>query len=220
MINQWSISRLSTWESCPAKAKFKFVDKIHEMSGPQAERGTVIHSFIEGYLNGTVDNLPPEVKADMAPVYDILKEQKPLTEHKIGFTREWTETKFFAPDVWLRAVYDVIYYDEEGKCVVIVDHKTGKVYPKHREQLELYSATGLLLFPEATEAVAKNYYTDIGLAATLSYELKREGVPVVLEKWTNRVAKMEADDKFPANPSAGCRWCSFRRSNGGPCSFG
>ena len=41
-----------------------------------------------------------------------------------------------------------------------------------------------------------------------------------LKVWvTGRINKIENDDIFAPKPSFGCRWCHFRKENGGPCQW-
>jgi len=41
-----------------------------------------------------------------------------------------------------------------------------------------------------------------------------------LQAWvTEKVMKIENDDIFAPNPSYACRWCHFRKNNGGPCQW-
>jgi CRISPR/Cas system-associated exonuclease Cas4 (RecB family) len=103
----------------------------------------------------------------------------------------------------------------------VYDYKTGKKYEEpHKDQLELYNATALLLFPEAKESIAADLYLDIGPKATLERKMTRAQVPAVIKKWERRVLAMEGDDVFMARPGEYCNRCNYRKSNGGPCLFG
>ena len=55
MINRWSHSRLSTYESCPKKAFYRYVKKHPEESHPAAERGIKIHNLAEQYIKGLMN---------------------------------------------------------------------------------------------------------------------------------------------------------------------
>lgn len=220
MISEWSYSRLSTYEQCPRKAKFKYVDRLPDIPGPAAERGNVIHLSIEEFLKGVRDDLHYEIRKDFVEEYAMLRLNELLVEHRIGFTKEWEECEFFGVNVWLRVVYDVLWYDDSVRRVHVIDHKTGKPYAGHTEQLELYSVTGLLLFPDAESATSQNFYIDIGMRATIEKTLSRKTVPVVLEKWKNKVSVMEQDETYAANPGQHCRFCPYAKSKGGPCVFG
>lgn len=225
-IKQWSYSRLHTYETCPLKAKFKVVDKLADPAGPAAGRGVYWHAVLEKSVTGELTAMPelsvndPKLGA-YAPLLAKLRDIRPLLEHRVGFTREWKETTFFAKNVWCRSVYDVMYYDAATRTVHTGDWKTGKSNPDHVKQLELYNATGLLLFPEAVKAEAVDWYVDIGKPEDdLTHTLTRAGLPDVLRSWELRVRRMETDTVFPARPGKHCMWCNFAKKKGGPCTFG
>lgn len=220
-IKQWSYSRVALYEKCAKRAKYKHIDKLPDNSppSPQAARGTNIHATIEAFV-GSKSLEVPVVHVDFIPMYEALREEQPLTEHQVGFTREWEETEFFAANVWGRVVYDVIGYNDAARTVKIVDHKTGRSYPDHGDQLEIYNATALILFPDAVASVAEDWYTDIGPKATLRRSLKREYLQPVIDKWERKIKVMEEDLIFAATPGSHCKWCPFSKSAGGPCIFG
>ena len=51
-IDRWSYSRLGTYESCPKKAYYSYVEKIPQEQHPAAQRGTRIHQLAEDYIVG------------------------------------------------------------------------------------------------------------------------------------------------------------------------
>ena len=225
MISQWSHSRITGYEQCPQKTKFKIIDKLPDPPGPAADRGIFFHKVVEDYISGKLPELPryrdghPKLDS-FKPLFDSLRMEQPLLEHQVGFTREWKETGFFAPDTWGRMVYDVIYYDEPSRTVFITDWKTGKPNGAHLGQLKLYAATGLLLFPEAREVKACDEYLDIGPRARMMLHMVRTQEVPVLEQWARLAAKLEAEVTFAPRPGPLCKWCTFRKSNAGPCEFG
>jgi CRISPR/Cas system-associated exonuclease Cas4 (RecB family) len=101
-----------------------------------------------------------------------------------------------------------------------VDYKTGKPSADHVQQLELYAATALILYPEAEIAVCADWYLDNGPHSSLEYVLARSGLEKVLDKWTDRVRVMETDTIFPARPGRHCSYCAFSKKKGGQCQFG
>ena len=61
-LTSWSFSRYQDYKSCPAKAKYKHIDKLKEPPSPAMERGAAIHNLCEQYVRGTLAKLPPELK--------------------------------------------------------------------------------------------------------------------------------------------------------------
>lgn len=220
-ISEWSYTRWSTHDQCNLKGKFKFVDKLPDPPGPAADRGIFYHSIAEMYINRKMSTFPVELQGlGFDEKFDQLREQEPLTEHRIGLTRQWTETGFFGKDVWGRVVYDVIYYTPADKTVHIIDHKTGKMYPEHEEQLDLYNLTGLLLFPDAEQSVAEDWYLDQGAHIGVPRTMSRKLVEPMKQFWQARIDVMENDRIYAARPGRHCNWCAYAKRKGGPCSFG
>ena len=60
-ITQWSYSRLKTYEQCPSKVKFRYIDKLSEPSSPQMDRGTRIHKLAEDFVTEKIDIIPDEL---------------------------------------------------------------------------------------------------------------------------------------------------------------
>ena len=46
-ITTWSYSRWTTYEDCPARARYKFLDRLPDPSGPGEDRGTALHKAAE-----------------------------------------------------------------------------------------------------------------------------------------------------------------------------
>lgn len=63
-----------------------------------------------------------------------------FTELRMGVTRDWESAGFFAKDVWLRGVIDLVILLKNGD-IVIMDHKTGGgqgSVRNYEEQLDWY----------------------------------------------------------------------------------
>jgi hypothetical protein len=160
----------------------------------------------EDYVGGKIATLPPYKPGDpplaaFTHKFNELKTHNPQLEYQVAFDREWHPVEFKSKEAWGRMVYDVQYYDEPNVTVRTIDYKTGRPSRQHESQLDLYSATGLLLRP-----------------------LRRTMTPVaakhVLSSWKARAAKMEEETEFKPTPGEHCRWCPFAKSKDGPCLYG
>lgn len=223
-ITSWSWSRFSTWRDCPAKAKFKFIDRLEEPSGPAAERGTKLHKSAENYLKGT-ERLPADFK-QIAVDMQRLKKSKADPEGSITLTKTWQMTTWNDwGNAWCRIQIDALLPPGGNKRpeLLIIDYKSGKEKPWHEEQLELYAIGGFIKYPQATVARTQLWYIDSGVITPP--DDSQDGVyhRVNLEKlkkaWEARVKPMMADTAFKPKPGNACRWCHFRKSNGGPCKY-
>lgn len=225
MITKWSYSRVSAYQQCPQRVKFKTIDRLPDPPGPAASRGIRAHKVLETFIAVPGAVLPEQIP-DVPRVHEFreilhtIKGLSAAAEKQVGITREWKITAFDAPDAWGRAVFDVAYYVPDEKTVCIFDWKTGKPNGGHFQQLELYGAIGLLMHEEAEKSYCADYYLDIGPKSTLETTLHRKDLQPVLDKWSKMVDQMEKDTTFAPHPGQHCRWCGYAKSKGGPCSFG
>ena len=211
----WSYSRLSTYRDCPFKAKCKFLDKLKEPEGPALAHGSEIHKLAEGFLKGEIKRLPTELKT-LGKEFKDLKKLEVGTEEQWAFRQDWKTCDWFAVDCWLRIIVDA-YAKTDVHTLVIVDHKTGRIYPEKQDQLNLYGLGGLLMYPEVNTVKTAFWYIDHN---TVKEEtVTRDQLPDIKKHWNKEVKAMMLDTTFAPRPNDKCRWCHFRKSNGGPCKF-
>jgi len=208
MITAWSPSRLSTFEQCPKKAYFEYVRKLKSPSGAAAVEGSRIHELAAQYLTGALPELPSELNVFADEFRALRSSGRELhCEQQHAFTSAMKSTGWFDKDVWLRVVFDVLYSD--GKTLVIIDHKTGKVRDKDLAQLELYAHTGFVLHPTVEEVVTRLWYLKDSIGIEYEVIYKREEMPRLWDSWVERAAVMLTETQFPARTSPLCRWCHF-----------
>lgn len=227
-VTSWSFSRYSDYRDCPAKFKYKHIDRLKEPPNAAMERGTAVHKLAENYLNGLIRAVPKELAA-MADDFKRLKAQKvKFVEEQWAFTANWGETRWDDwTNCWLRVKMDVSYIVPEHRALVPIDFKTGRPREEknaeYEEQLELYSMTGLLKQPEIQVVSPRLWYVDHGVIhpnpEEREIEYTRADLPGLQKKWVARVKPMFNDRTFKPTPGDACRWCHFRKSNGGPCKF-
>lgn len=214
-ITSWSYSRFSVYDKCPAKAKYKFIDKLPEPPAPAMERGNVIHKLAESYTKGEIKKLPPELKL-FKNEFANLKKSNPIVEESWAFTKDWLKT------VWndwancaLRIKVDAGCVD--GTDLHIIDHKTGKKRDSYDTQLSLYAAPAPIIFPKIKKIFTHLWFLDSGETVTNEYDAK--DAPQLRADWDKRVQPMLNDTRFAPKPSHECRWCPYSKSKGGPCKF-
>lgn len=209
-----SHSRMKTWETCPRKAQYKFVNKLKEPGSPAMDRGSEVHSTLEHFLQGkevSLEAFTPETQEYMAEL-SALGDVQP--EMQVAFDRDWNVVEWFHPSVFMRVVYDALV--DTSNVTVVVDHKTGKKYDDHVQQEQLYAFTTYLLYGKPVEVQFN--YTDLNEVTSTTYDVSEmEGLKLLVEE---RAKPILDDEDFHPNPSYKCRWCFFRKSNMGPCSYG
>lgn len=230
-ITAWSYSRYGCYTECPRKAKYKFVDKLPEPGSSAMDRGSAMHAFAEELITGKmsakeddkvkyepfraefVKDILPSIKKDVT----VAKKGKPIAECEWSFTTQWKPTGWFSKDAWCRIKTDLVFMDK--KELVIVDHKTGKRREEqHQAQLSLYALGGFIMYPTVDKIKTAVWYLDAG-APALADSYTRDELPDIQNAWLDKTRAMLSDTLFAPRPSNACRWCHFRKSNGGPCEF-
>lgn len=229
-----SWSRFNDHRRCGLYAKLKYLDKLPEPGSPAMERGGAIHKLGERYVLGQIRILPEELKL-FKEEFAYLRKVGANVEGQLAVDRGWNPCDWFSRDAWLRVVTDARHQENKGKTIVGIDYKTGKVYEENDEQLSLYSPVLFAHHPEADELILKLWYLDAGEEKV--YRYRREGIKAATKKpggdavdkrpsfdelkaaWAEKLHPLLTDRKFVATPNEKCRYCHFRKSNGGPCRY-
>lgn len=228
-ITSWSPSRLATYNQCPRKAKYKFVDKMREESGPAAQRGTDIHDTLEAFVQGTEKSYHAAIKPTYKNVKGVLTRLRKgfkaglvTVEQEVAVDVEWrpTEYAYDNPDVWARFKLDVLENAGKGVCRVI-DWKSGKLREggAYDDQVNAY-AVAVLSVTEYERAVAVLAFVDHDVVLERpAGAVARHSLKLQQDKWTRAVGPMFRDTTFRPHPSTLCKWCAFSKAKGGPCDF-
>lgn len=212
---KWSYSALSTFEDCPAKYKYRYVDKLGDPNAPKApalERGIKIHTQVEDYLQGKAE-LPAYFKRFKGYIDEVKQRPGLCVEDYWALTRTWTPTTPKAADAWWRGKLDAYYRD--GKTSQVIDWKTGKIYGSNRDQMKLYAATVMAKDAEVDEVAVDLVYFDVGESRTEFYN--RGELAPIIKLFNGRVEKIESEVKWRPRPTRMCSYCDFHKSKGGPC---
>jgi hypothetical protein len=220
----WSYSVYTAYVKCPLSVCFDKVKRIRIPEPPNVhfEKGDKVHKAAEAHITrpGRAPALIPELKAAKGKL-DAFRKLKAKAELEWAFTKQYLPTSWFGQDAWLRIKVDVCA--ESPGLVQITDWKTGKVYDDHKQQRSLYALGGLQLVElgivaggdKDVKLVAEHVYTDTGFEATEQYTMK--DLKPLKREWEKRIEPMMKDTRYPAKPGFHCKWCRFRKSNGGPC---
>jgi len=213
----WGWSKLETYEQCPQRFKFRYINKLKEPDSPALKRGSIIHKAVENYLNGWNNELPKDIHKVWLPRLKDLKAKSPMTEAAWGVDKKWKPLPdWFHPDTWLRAKSDV-YYLEEAE-LNLIDMKTGKFREPSSEQIELYAGTGFSFFPQVTAVNVSFWFLDQNVPPTKTVYTPSE-LKAVQKMFGKRSEKLYKEKAFEPKPSGLCRYCSFSRQKGGLCKY-
>ena len=213
----WSYSKYGLWKQCPRKYKFRVIDKLTEppMTEGPAMRGIEIHKMFEDYLLGNIAELSNEFHYYTDFLND-LKMVNAWPEIKLAVDKDWNEVDWDSEDMWFRCILDALTLHGSEKAV-IYDWKTGKEYPEHIHQREIYACAVNSIYPDVYEIDCYHVYLDSKSVTHTVFH--RDQIPALQVKWEKNVQQMFEDTWFPANPSWLCRYCHFRKENLGPCEF-
>lgn len=217
-----SYSRWRDWKQCAARAKYKYLLKLPEPGSPAMDRGSEIGKLAEEYLLGNIATLPKELSR-FPKEFQELRELGAIPEQQWAVRRDWTETEWFAEDVYIRFKVDA-YAIPRRRVLRIIDFKTGKLkdMAENQLQLDLYGVGALSLF-DIDVAFAELWYLDQGvLVGGEGDEIgtyRMEDLSKLQKTWDDRLAPMFSDRTFVPTPNYLCRYCTFSRSKGGECKF-
>lgn len=211
---RWSYSSLSTYQQCPAKWKFSYIDEIPWPSSPAMTRGTRMHKMAEDFVTGAVDAVHSEIKK-IGPLLQILKGQGAKAEAVWLLDHTWKPTPL-SSEAWVKAIVDV--HHDKDNVLYVKDHKSGQMYDDHRNQLELYGIIGLCVYPEAKRVETSAIYMDTGYEGAEG-SIIRPMLPKLIEKWDKSARIMMTDEVYEASPGRACNWCPYAKGKGGPCLY-
>jgi RecB family exonuclease len=151
-----SFSRLSTFEQCPAQFDYLYVSKRVQSSMNEAsEYGDRVHKTLEAYGRGTLDTGTLSLEGQQTlerwgPLVEKITSRngEKLFEHQMAVNRKLEPVDWFAKDVWIRSIADVLVVD--GDTAYCLDYKTGKV-KENPTQLQLFAAMVFWHYPKVTK---------------------------------------------------------------------
>jgi len=211
----WSYSRLDEYHGCPLKAKLHHLDKLPQPPAPALERGSLIHKMAEDYTTGQLKKLPAELKLFAEEFKALVKMKTKLrVEQETAFDVKWAPVDWFSPYTWVRIKMDLVYPTPD--TMVVVDYKTGRVNPKHGDQLELYAVSAFLM-SSCDRIDTKLWYLDQGEVNEKSF--MRSELKGLQKKWEKKATPMLRDRKFSPTPGNACTFCCYAKKKGGPCAY-
>lgn len=218
----WSLSKLGTFTKCRRRFLYSYLQNLQGTPQPSAahHRGLAQHKIIEDYFAGLRSDLPIDLLKYKA-WFDMLRELDFFQENKLAMLEGWLPTTFDDPKAWWKGILDLKVL-RNGKAWVF-DWKTGKVYPDHEDQKELYTIATFVEHPEVDEVEAWHIYLDLQGKDTKKIYI-RDQLPVLIAKWNAKLvpymqaldmySKENAESFFVTNPSYLCDYCPFSRN---PC---
>ena len=212
-ITRWSYSRLGTYESCPKKAYYKYIEQLPETQHPAAARGTRIHGLAEDYIVGNIKELPKELRL-FSDGFEKLREdwlaEKVFVEQDWAFDIDWDTAPWRGDTTWGRYKIDAFF--KEGDYGKVIDFKTGKYWSNevgYKDQCSLYACGVFSRFPDLQNVETELWYLDHQKISRFAFS--KEEIQEVQDNFTSRAQATTHDTEFIATPSENaCRWCPFK----------
>lgn len=214
LVKNWSYSAWSTFNICLFRYYRKYICGDTEGTNEHLERGNTYHKKAEFYLTGKIQGVPQELKRLKAD-YQELKKYDPVVEKFWGVTRDWFKNDRGS---WCVMKMDAAIEPQKlDGTLYIQDLKTGREYPEHKKQANLYAALGGAIFRDKFERVKiEMWYADTGKVSKFKYSEAK--VLSLQEYWKEEGRRMEKQKKFLPTPSIdACKFCFLRTDKGGMC---
>lgn len=211
-----SFSRLSTFEQCQAQFDYLYVSKrVSNESNEHSDYGDRVHKILEAKGRGELDEstLSDEGKSTLdrwGPVVDKITSiaGDKYYEHQMAINKDLRPVGWFAPDVWIRSIADVLVVD--GATAYCLDYKTGKV-KENPTQLQLFAAMVMFHFPEVQTVKTSFIWLKFDEVTNAKYERRFLGALwSALQPRFNKVQETIDLGVFNAKPSGLCPWCSAK----------
>jgi hypothetical protein len=143
----WSHSSLKDFEGCPKRYhEVKVLKRFPFKETEQIRYGNEVHKAAEKY---TLTGEKTPGYDFMWPIIDALLEKpgKKFGEQKMALTRDLDPCDWFAPNVWVRGIADLLIIDDENQRAWIVDYKTGNDKYPDTDQLDLMALMTFAHYP-------------------------------------------------------------------------
>lgn len=214
-----SFSRLSTFEQCAAKFDYLYISKrVQDKDNEYTIYGNRVHEALETYGKAVVANDPEaHVVLSDGTAFEEIKQWRPLVDrilsqpgHKLfefqmALRRDHTVCDWFASDVWLRGIADVLVVNKN--VAYALDWKTGKV-KNNPTQLLLFACMVFAHFPAVdTVKTAFVWLQHNDITDSVYVRGKLDDYWKILTPRFQAVQDAVDAGVFPATPSGLCRFC-------------
>lgn len=217
-VTQLSHSRVTTWEACPRRLRYKVLDKLPDPPGRAMLRGRDVHDMAQAHAEKR-GPLSQEFAGWASRFRTLRKAAQLFCEEQWGFDAAWGRMDYFGDDrLRWRVKLDALVV--RGTAARAIDYKTGQVRDSHDDQLDLYALAVFARFPDVATITGELWYLDQGEVGELRYQ-RDEDEARLREAWDRRAEPILADSTFAPRPGAACRFCAFsKKKKNGPCEAG
>lgn len=206
-MNSFSPNMLKTFETCPKKYFFKYIEKI---SVPQKislfEKGKKVHALANYYLRGDdISKIEKALNSEELRLWEILKQNE-------FFNKTYINSEYNLSckigDYWVGGRLDALMKDENN--YYILDYKTGSI-PKNPE----YDYQTSIYLLSASKMYGKNLkfiYIDLKNSQNCIIDFTPEKEKIYEEKLIEICNKI-TNTQFPEEieQSKICEFCEYKK---------
>jgi len=197
-VPSFSHSKLTTYQQCPQKYKFRYVDEI-----PPPVRSIELH------LGDTVHQALEKLYADA-----LLGKPHSSDELLAFYQEKWAEG--YAPQMRIvRSGTNARTYLELGRQMLMAYHK--RFYPfnesttlelEEKFSFPLYELALRQRWPDARRITLIWHYLTFDQAITIAKTLRQ--LEMVKQKALDLISRIEATTVFPTEVTPLCDWCEYK----------
>lgn len=221
----YSYSKISTYNSCPRKFKYMYIDKIpkEEKDDTPLRKGSFIHSLIEH--NGDKNSIPKKElpiltskeEKEFTKIYNKFKntelykryiETHGKHEVEFGIDKNLNTCGYFDEDCLVRGRIDYMCMFDK---LNIVDWKTGKVKPPQYQdglQTLIYSLWAFQKFKKIRTVEVDYVYVEHIEKQEMLYD--RKYINNYRKTLLKNIIEIEKDEVFEKKPNL-CDWCEYQQ---------
>ena len=214
-----SFSRLSVFEQCQARFDYQYVSKrVQDSANEASEYGDRVHKVLEAYgkaLSGNTGAIVMEGVTEegastigqWGPVVEriMARPGDKYFEHQMAINTDLQPVDWFAKDVWIRSIADVLVVD--GDTAYCLDYKTGKV-KENPTQLQLFAAMVMWHFPQVNTVKTSYIWLKFNEVTNATYERRfLDALWRALRPRFDKVQEVIDLGVFETKPSGLCPWC-------------
>jgi len=231
-----SASRVKTFQQCPRKYYYNYIEKLPRKDWPHFDLGTLVHGSLEHFhedfkKDGSDLNLKRMMKLSFKIKRDEMEKEKSLADDTllearnllleylnkmetdgIGSNIISLEDDFDIPlteEFSIMGYVDRVDLDNDG-VYHIKDYKTNKSL-KYMDsfQLRVYGIYLLNKFPDIDRFRASYIMMRFG-GSYVSYDFNKEDVEKCKKELIEYATRIMDEGKWMCKPSRLCDWCDFK----------
>ncbi len=211
----YSFSRISTYQQCPRKFKYKYVDGADKepVNLQPVLKGGCIHHILEHYPKQSTHKLQPQYQHIVDKFLSTnlgkrLMFRESTREYDFGLTEE-LEPCAYSNDAMFRGSVDYLYFDED--VLHLIDWKSGK----HRDlrwqsfdQLMFYAVYFFIKFSKLQKIHVHYVYVEHDTLPN-SLPMDRAHLDRYKLNLLENIHNIENDETFTKKKTKLCDWCEY-----------